>query len=160
MALICTTSKTWVQKRILDRIDNWVRQRKKACKRKKWWQRFFCWFFTILVQVISWVVRYILVPVLNTICVLVTWIIGALLLPFAVAIDAITGTTNAADCVRKWFITPTKITFVSKEEDPKNPKQFRYTFTCNCNGSTIVVLASSDTEAQSLAIRACKDRCK
>lgn len=159
MALICRTTRTWITRQVLDPVRRWVNRRRRTCReRRRWWQRLFCWFVTILVQIVEWVVRNIVVPILNTICVFVTWAIGAMMLPFAVAIDVAAGTTTA-QWVRDWFITPTRITFVSIEDDPNDPTSRLYTFTCNCNGSTLVVSAQNDTQAEAMATRGCRDRC-
>ncbi|RCS28099.1 hypothetical protein DUT90_01975 [Polaribacter sp. WD7] len=160
MALICRTSRTWITREVIEPVENWVNQRRRTCRtRRRWWQRLWCWFTTILVLIIVWVVRNIVVEILNTICVFITWVIGAILLPFAVAYDAIAGNSNVAGWVRDWFIEPTKISFVSKEDDPNKPKSFIYTFICNCDKTTFSVNASNDVEAQKLATNYCKPRC-
>ena len=156
MALICTTTRTWVTRNILDPVRRWVNRRRRTCgQRRRWWQRLICWLVTILVQITEWVTRNILVPILNTICRFVSWLIGYPLLIIA----AIFGAVNFRQWVLDWFITPTSITFVNREEDPNNPESFIYTFTCNCNNSTLTISAQNDNQAQLIAIEECRDRC-
>ncbi len=164
MALICTTVTTWVNQTVLDQVDTWVSQQEEKCKKKKWWNpaTWICWFVTILVKVISWITRTILVPILKTICTVITGILGGILYPFAWAIDSVCQTCNAHQWVELWWLSPTKIKFVKKEESPNNPRHFDYTFICKCkNGDKkIIVTASNDGEAAQLATVKCKATCK
>ncbi len=159
MALICTTSRTWVTQQVTNPVRNWVNRRTRRCRqRRRWWQRLWCWFVTTLVLVIEWVVSNILVPILNTICVFVTWVIGAVLLPFTIAYDAIFGTT-VTPWIREWFTNLTRITYVDRERDPNNEEIFVYTFICRCDQQPITVRAANNLDAQRSAIIGCRNRC-
>ncbi|MBK9632866.1 MAG: hypothetical protein IPO62_17730 [Saprospiraceae bacterium] len=161
MSLICTTVTTWVTQTVLDPVETWVSSQLQQCKNRPWPLNWLCWFVTILVKVIIWVTRYITVPILQTTCTVVTWIIGSIMLPFAAAIDALCLSCNALNWVNLWWITPTVITFVSKHESPNRPGYFDYTFTCNCKKGKkdIFVTALNDDEAKDLAIEECKKLC-
>ncbi len=161
MALICTTVTTWVTQTVLDRVDTLVNQQQQECKKWPWPLNWFCKVFWVLVMVTSWVARNILVPILHTTCVVITAILGGILYPFAWAIDAVCQTCNAHQWVELWWLTPTKITFVKREDSINNPGSFDYTFTCNCkNGKKeIIVTATDDVEAAKLATDECKVAC-
>jgi len=161
MALICTTVTTYVTQTILDPVDTWVSQQQQQCKNRKWPLNWLCWFVTILVKVIIWVTRYIIVPIAQTTCIVVTGILGGIMWPFAVAIDAACISCNALNWVNLWWLTPTQITFVSMQESPNKPSYFDYVFTCNCKKGekNITVTALNDDEAKDLAIEECKKLC-
>lgn len=161
MALICTTSTTWITQTVLDPVDSWVSQQQTQCNNYPWPLNWLCSVVTVLVKITTWVTRYILVPVLHITCVVITAILGGILYPFAWAIDSVCKTCNTHQWVELWWLTPTKITFVKKEISKTNPDYFDYTFTCNCkNGKKeIIVTAANDIDAEKLAIDGCKGVC-
>lgn len=161
MALICTTITTWVTQKVFDPIDTWVSQQQNECKNYPWPLNWFCEFVTVFVKIILWVARNILVAIFTVTCVLVTWLIGAILYPFAWAIDSICQTCNAHQWVEVWWLTPTNITFVKRENSVNTLGSFDYIFICNCKTGKkeIIITATDDVEAAKLATAECKAVC-
>lgn len=155
MALICTTVTTWVTNEILVPIDTWVTQQSQNCRKLPWPINWLCSVVTFLVKVVVWIVQNIVVPIVEVICVIITWFIGAFLYLFLFWSPA------ASRWINRWFMTPTKIKFISKDPSLNQPGYYNYTFECNCKGGkkTIVVVAREDVEAAKLAIDECKLIC-
>ena len=165
MAIICTTVTSFVVKDVLVPVQKWVSQLQQQCKALPWWNplKWLCWFVTILVQVVVWVVEHIVVPILNVVCVLVSWFIGAVLMPCAVAIDAVCQSCNATGCILAWFFTPTAIEIVSTAPSATEPGYTDYVFKCNCKdpakSQNITLTAIDDTQAADLAKEKCAKAC-
>lgn len=164
MSLICTTVTTWITQQVLSPVDTWVNQQQQKCNQFPWWdpRGWFCWFVTVLVKLVVWVTQHILVPILETTCIVVTAIIYLILAPFGAAIDAVCSRCNAVQWIKDWFLTLTKITFVKKEDSSTNPGYFDYSFICNCNPfkkPSITIQATNDEEAATLAKLECEKEC-
>ena len=161
MALICQTVTTYLTSTVLDPVDSWASQQEKKCSSKPWPKNWLCWFVTVLVEITTWVTREILSPITQVICTVVTGIIGGIMWPFSWAVDAVRGTFTAHEWVELWWLTPTKVKFINKEDSKVQIGQFDYTFNCKCkNGDKeIIVTAKDDTEAAELATIKCKDVC-
>lgn len=162
MSLICTTVTTWVTKEVLQPVNTWATQQQEKCDKLPWWNpaKWFCYVVTVTVQVVVWVTTKILVPITQTICNVVTGIIGLFLLILAAAVDAVCQKCNLTSCVKHWFVTPTKITLISTSPSPTG--KTTYTFSCNCsvtNKPSAVVEASNDQEAAQLAMAECQKLC-
>ena len=165
MSRICTTVTSWVTKAVLAPVNTWVAQQQQQCKQlKPWWNplKLLCWIVTVTVLVVVWVTQYIVVPIVETICNLVTFLIGGIMLPFAAAIDAVCATCNAATWVTTWFITRARITFIRRVASRTRPNYYDYTFVCNCSvikKPSITVEAATDQEAAALAKDECAKQC-
>jgi len=162
MSLICFTFTTWVTEEVLEPVETWVSQQQQVCEKLPWWNplKWLCWFVTVLVKVIIWVVRYIVVPVLNTICNFITWVLGWFALIIAIIIDAVCPTCNAVHWVNLWFHTAGRVTYVSQQPSA-TPGEIDYTFTCHCRkgDTTIVVTAPNDDVAARKAREECIKTC-
>lgn len=163
MSLICTIVTSTITQAVLVPANTWVSQQQQQCGRLHWWdpRSWFCWFVTVLVLVVFWVTQYIVVTTMTVVCTVITYLIGLFILPFAWAIDAVCQTCTAVDWTNHWFLTHTKITFVSSAPSATQPGYSDYTFTCNCpNGSSnIIVTALNDNDAASQAKLACAKAC-
>lgn len=161
MSLICTTVTTWVDKIVLKPVEKWVAEQQKKCKKWPWPLNWICQFVLVLVKLTIWITVNIIVPITQTTCVVITGVIGGILLPFGAAIDAVCQKCNVFNWINKWWITPTKITFVKMEKSSSVPGANDYTFKCKCKqgNKEVVVIAVSDIEAQKKAVEACKEAC-
>lgn len=164
MPQICTTVTSWVTQAVLTPINTWVTQQQQQCKKLKWWNplKWLCWIVTFTVLVVVWITQYIAVPIVETICNLVTFVIGGIMLPFAAAIDAVCVNCNAVHWVTTWFITRARITFIRRVASRTRPNYYDYTFVCNCSvmkKPSITVEAATDEEAAALARAECEKEC-
>ena len=78
MAKVCKNYKKWVQEKIEKPIDDWVEEKEKKCKKRKWYdpRRWLCWFVTTLVKVVRWVVVWVGKWVTYAVCQLVTSVVN------------------------------------------------------------------------------------
>ena len=164
MSLICINVTTMITQQVTVPVNTWVTQQQQKCKQYPWWdpRGWFCWFITVSVLIVVWVVQNILIPTINVICTFITFVVGWVVLIFAVVIDAICRTCNAVSWTRHWFLTRGKITFVNSVPSANRPGFFDYTFTCHCsNGSNsnIVITALNDDDAASQAKLSCAKAC-
>lgn len=163
MALICTKVTTTVTQTVITPVEKWVSQQQKQCKKRKWPLNWLCWFVTVLIKVIVWITHYIVVATVHFSCIVVTGIIGLIILPFGAAIDAVCPICNAYHWINEWFITPTVITFVKKEDSVSKPGSFDYSFICNCKNKgkvPFIITAENDDEAAKLAKEKCESLCQ
>jgi hypothetical protein len=164
MALICTHITTLIAQQITTPTNTWVSQQQQQCGRHHWWdpRTWFCWFITILVQIVVFVITTILVPTITVVCTIVTFVVGWFVMIAAIAIDAFCQTCNAVAWTNHWFLTRGSITFVSVAPSTTTPGSSDYTFTCHCSSgkdSTIVVTATNDDDAASQAKLECGKAC-
>ena len=77
MALTCTKSTEWIEEEISKPIEEWEERQEKKCKKRKWYdpRGWFCWFITILVKVVRWVVVTVGKWVVRTVCKIVATLI-------------------------------------------------------------------------------------
>lgn len=75
MAKACNEYKQWVEERVEKRVDEWVEERRKECKKRKWYdpRGWICWFVTTLVLVVRWVVVWVGKWVTYVVCQVVTF---------------------------------------------------------------------------------------
>jgi|SRR6202035_836841 len=164
MSLICTTVATWITHQVLVPVNTWASQQQKKCNQYPWWdpRGWFCWFVTVLIQVVVWVTQNVSIPTFKFVCNFVTFVVGWFVMIFATIIDAVCSSCNAVFWTNHWFLTQGTITFVSSAPSPTKPGYSDYTFTCHCpNGSSsnIVVTALNDDDAASQAQLACAKVC-
>lgn len=164
MSLICTNVTTMITQEVTVPVNTWVAQQQQQCTQYPWWdpRGWFCWFITVSVLVVVWVVQTILVPTITVVCNFVTFVVGWTVLIFAIIIDAICQTCNAVSWTQHWFLTRGKITYVSHAQSATQPGYYDYTFTCHCsngNNSNIVVTALDDKDAVSKAKLLCGQVC-
>lgn len=163
MAQICSSVTTYVTQQVTNPVSSWVNQQQQQCKSKPWPLNWFCWFVTILVEVINWVVSNILVPVISVVCVVITSVIGGVLLPFGAAIDAVCQKCSAYTWIKDWFIGCSKIEGLTESPSKTMPNMFDFTFKCNCNCAAfkiIEITAKTEEEAFELAKIECEKICK
>lgn len=204
MALFCTTINSWIGQHVVTPINtwvatqqnqqvqaqSWVHQQQQKCNQYPWWdpRGWFCWFITIVVQVLIWVWKVVTILV-RVIVWLWTWIFSQiatvtcnvfvgiiwffiLAVPTA-AIGAIQGlfnsTSSAWDWGIHWFVSPSGITFVQVSQSSigingqTGLMNYDYTFICNCHAwpqVTITVQATNDDEAAKSAEEECIKRCQ
>lgn len=70
MALTCTKITEWVEEEVSKPVEEWEERQEKKCKKRKWYdpRGWFCWFVTILVKVVRWVVVTVGKWVVRTVC--------------------------------------------------------------------------------------------
>jgi hypothetical protein len=203
MAVICTTISSWIGQYVLTpintwvatqqnqqvQVQSWVNQQQQQCHQYPWWNPlgWFCWFITILVQVliwvwrlvtvlvqaIVWVKRWILIPILTVTCNTIVGFIWLVLLSWSTAaISAVQALFNSSSSAWlwgiHWFVSPSGITFVQVSKSAigingaTGLMNYDYTFTCNCHPwqqISITVQATNDNEAANLAEQECKRQC-
>jgi hypothetical protein len=163
MPLFCKTFTTWVNQQVVQPVKQYVNNLLQQCQKKKWWdpRTWICWFIVIVVEIIVLVVQYILVPVVQTICMLVSWLIFGITAPFGAAIDAVCQRCTAYDHLKDWFAC-------SSIDSIKNPVPagigYEYTFRCKCNcinpqNKVITIYAKNDEEAADMAKAECGKLC-
>jgi len=162
MALICTNITTFVLQEVTNPVSTWVEEQQQKCNSYPWPLNWLCWFVTVLVEVIIWVVDHILVPVIKVICMFITFVIGGVLLPFGAAIDALCQKCHAYDWIKDWFIGCAKIEGLTEKPSATNPDEYDFTFRCNCtcfSNKTISISAKTEEEAFELAKIECEKAC-
>jgi len=164
MAIICDTVTSYIVKDILVPTEKWENQLEKQCKQLPWWNplKWLCWFVVVLVKVVVWVTQHVTVPIVKSICVVVSGFVGTILLPFAAAYDAVFQ-TNCYQQILACYITPTAIEFVSSVPSATEPGQMDYTFKCNCSdpakSQQAQVTAFNDDQAAALVKEKCAKTC-
>ena len=80
MALVCTQIQEWVEEEISKPIEEWEERQEKKCKEYPWYdpRGWVCWFVTILVKVVRWVVVTVGKWVIRTVCKFVVTIVDLL----------------------------------------------------------------------------------
>ncbi len=163
MSLICTTITKTIQETIFEPIEQLVSKQETQCKKLPKWNplRWLCVLVTIIVKVIVTITKTITVVTTETVCNLITYVIGWILLIFAVIVDALCQTCNMTAWVKKWFLTPGRVIDVKKTESASRPGYYDYSFICRCNGQNhkMAITAQNDDEAEKLIRDACLDRC-
>jgi hypothetical protein len=147
---ICHTVTEFVQQKVIDAVENWVEQQEETCNNYPWPVNWLCKFTTILVKVITYVTKYIIVPVNKTICIAITGSTYVVLSPFIVAFPKID------DPIKKWLWTRPKIEYSGRTSKGE------YRFRCNCKDGEefITVEAENDEEAKNLAVEECEKVCQ
>ena len=70
MAPICTEVTEWIEEKVSRPVEEWEERQEKKCKKRKWYdpRKWFCWFVTILVKVIRWVIVTVVKAVVTIVC--------------------------------------------------------------------------------------------
>lgn len=73
MAMVCTSMTEWIHSNISKPVEEWEQDQVKKCKKRRWYdpRGWFCWFITVLVKVIRWVVVTVVTAVVTIVCHLV-----------------------------------------------------------------------------------------
>ena len=164
MSLICTTITTYVTQQVTVPVNTWVSQQQQQCQQYPWWNPlgWFCWFVTIVVLGVVWVVQTIVVASTVVVCNFVTFVVGWVVMLFAIPIDFFCSSCTAVAWTNHWFLTQGKITFKGKSPSTSQPGAYDYEFVCHCsNGpeSSIIVTAVTDDDAAAQAKLACQAGC-
>lgn len=159
MSKICFTITDWFVAKVLKPIDTWVAQQQKQCKKLPWWNplKWICWFVTVLVRVVIWVLQEILVPIVRVICFVFTFVIGGILLPIGAGFSQ-----SFYDWVKEWFWPVTLVTGLGKKPSSV-PGEYIYEFRCHCkNGKTkdfSFTIPEDEAKAQAMAADQCRAFC-
>ncbi|MFC0504378.1 hypothetical protein [Micromonospora costi] len=80
MALVCTEITEWIEEEVSKPVEEWEERQEKRCKDYPWYdpRGWVCWFVTILVKVIRWVVVIVGKWVTRTVCKIVGVVVEAL----------------------------------------------------------------------------------
>ena len=78
MALVCTKVTEWIEEKVSKPVEEWEERQEKKCKKRKWYdpRKWLCWFVTILVKVIRWVVVTVVKAVVTIVCRVVALVIN------------------------------------------------------------------------------------
>ena len=70
MAVTCKKISEWIEEEVSKPVEEWEERQEKKCKRRKWYdpRKWLCWFVTILVKVVRWVVVTVGKWVVRTVC--------------------------------------------------------------------------------------------
>jgi hypothetical protein len=70
MARICTEITEWIEEEISKPVEEWEERQGKKCKKRKWYdpRKWLCWFVTIFVKVIRWVIVTVVKAVVTIVC--------------------------------------------------------------------------------------------
>jgi hypothetical protein len=198
MALVCTTITNWVGKHVITPVNTWVAkqqnqqkqvtawvsQQQQQCNQYPWWdpRGWWCWFITVLVQVLVWIwilvtvfVQalvwiwiWILVPIVEVTCGVIAGFIWLVFLSWSTAAISVVS-WGPWDWGKKWFWSPFTGTFtlVEKSSIGVNGQtgaiDYEYTFICNCHPwqkITITIQATNDDDAATYAEEICNARCQ
>ncbi|MET7752970.1 hypothetical protein [Micromonospora sp. NPDC005367] len=79
MALVCTEITEWIEEEVSKPVEEWEERQEKRCKDYPWYdpRGWFCWFVTVFVKVIRWVVVIVGKWVTRTVCKLVGVLVEA-----------------------------------------------------------------------------------
>ncbi|MEV6367722.1 hypothetical protein AB0L86_12600 [Micromonospora musae] len=79
MALVCTEITEWIEEEVSKPVEEWEERQEKRCKDYPWYdpRGWVCWFVTILVKVVRWVVVIVGKWVTRTVCKLVGVVVEA-----------------------------------------------------------------------------------
>ena len=79
MALVCTEITEWVEEKVSKPVEEWEERQEKRCKDYPWYdpRGWVCWFVTILVKVVRWVVVTVGKWVVRTVCKIVAVVVEA-----------------------------------------------------------------------------------
>lgn len=157
MGRICTSITTAVTTTVTERISSWVNQQQKKCSKKPWPLNWFCWFVTVFVEIINWVVKNIITYTTSIVCNFIMWFIGTIL-------DLFIGLwcPKCHNWIKEWFLECPKIVGLTENPSKTNPGQFDFTFKCNCNcykSKEISISAKTQEEAFELAKINCEKAC-
>lgn len=158
MGRICTTITTAITSTVTEPVSSWVSQQKKECSKRKWPLNWLCWFITVLVEVINWIIRNVIVYTTSIVCNFITWVIGKLF-------DALIGSW-CYKChlwITDWFFECPKIEGISIQPSNNNPDEFDFKYKCNCNcykSKEITVTAKNEGEANEIAKVDCAKACQ
>ena len=78
----CRQIDQWVEEQISQPIEDWISQTERRCAEQScnWWciccNKWFCWFVTVVVRVITWIVVTVGRWVATIVCDVVTWVVG------------------------------------------------------------------------------------
>jgi hypothetical protein len=80
MAVVCTQIKEWVEEKVSKPIEEWEERQEKKCKDYPWYdpRGWVCWFVTVLVKVVRWVVVTVGKWVIRTVCTIVGAVLTAI----------------------------------------------------------------------------------
>lgn len=86
MALTCTQIDEWIEEEVSKPVEEWEERQEKKCKDYPWYdpRGWVCWFVTILVKVVRWVIVKVGKWVVRTVCKLVATVVDIL-------VDVLTG---------------------------------------------------------------------
>lgn len=158
MPQICDETTETLEETVWDPVQNWVNEQRQACTNRPWPFSWLCWFFWVLVLVVTWVARIIITIVVTVVCYTVSVVLGFILSPLWVAIDAVFG-TNVNGWMDDNFGVKPKCKLDSKSASASQPGAFDYSFICVCNGEEHVIqtTASNDSEAKETVKKECED---
>ncbi|MEV1333074.1 hypothetical protein AB0J20_26275 [Micromonospora costi] len=93
MALVCTEITEWIEEEVSKPVEEWEERQEKRCKDYPWYdpRGWVCWFVTILVKVVRWVVVIVGKWVTRTVCKIVGVVVEALVDIVAGLWDVIVG---------------------------------------------------------------------
>ena len=77
MALVCTEIQEWVEENVSKPVEEWEERQQKKCKDYPWYdpRGWVCWFVTVLVKVVRWVIVKVGKWVARTVCKIVAVIV-------------------------------------------------------------------------------------
>ena len=83
---VCSESRRWVEREIREPLETWVSQEEKRCREQEcnWWcaccNKWLCIFVTVLVRVITWIIRIVGEWLVETICNLIVEIVRVIVM--------------------------------------------------------------------------------
>jgi hypothetical protein len=164
--LLCVTITNFVIRKILTPMNTWATQLQKNCGRHKWWdpRTWFCWFISILVKVVVWVLTTIVMPIFQVVCSVHVGFLWMFYDLVAGIIDAICSRCNLLQWGTIW-IKPHRlpdITLLDHSPSPTVPGSDDYYFECTCGSGSnpqVVVTAVNEEDAAYQAKAACINAC-
>lgn len=156
MSRICFTVTEWVVTKVLEPVDQWVAQQQQHCKQLPWWNplKWFCWFVTVMVRVVVWVLREILVPIVRVICIIFMMGVGFIPLVIGAAFSP-----SLYAWVLDWLWPKPLVTGISKKP-ASVPGEVVYEFRCHCKDGRTTVLSITIPENDALAQTMAADQCR
>lgn len=80
MPLVCTEIQEWVEEEVSKPVEEWEERQEKKCKEYPWYdpRGWVCWFVTILVKVVRWVLVTVGKWVIRTVCKIVAIVVDVI----------------------------------------------------------------------------------
>ncbi|RKF28325.1 hypothetical protein [Micromonospora globbae] len=93
MALVCTEVTEWIEEEVSKPVEEWEERQEKRCKDYPWYdpRGWVCWFVTVLVKVVRWVVVIVGKWVTRTVCTIVGVVVEAVVDIAAALWDMVVG---------------------------------------------------------------------
>lgn len=75
MAAVCKEVQVKIEEKVWGPVEDWVERTEKKCKEYDWWNPagWFCWLVTIVVKVVTWVLKTVVTIVWRTVCEVITF---------------------------------------------------------------------------------------